>query len=168
VRISKGTRNLFLFHNVYTHSRVHSASHAVSTGVLYWGYSNQRVKLITHIHLLRRSIMSGDMAVLPIYTFRVLIWTILPLPQLLMLLCQVQQKATKTPLGISLKRATLGLGLWSLFAFGQIRGRLETKHLSHAVMLLLLLLPSTSKSLSTVLMVCEIQTACPQALNLFT
>ena len=76
VRIPKGTRNLFLSHNVYTGSWVHSASYSVGTGVLYRGYSNQRVKLITHLHLLRSLRMSGAIPLLPVCAFRVLIWTI--------------------------------------------------------------------------------------------
>jgi len=88
VRIPKRTRNFFLLHNVCTGSRVHSASYSVANGVLYRGYSNRRVKLITDLHLLRRLRMSGVMPFLPICAFRVLMWTILPLPQSLMLLCQ--------------------------------------------------------------------------------
>lgn len=88
MRIPKFARNFFLPHNVYTGSRIYSASYSVGTGVLYRGYSNQRVKLVTHLHLLRRLRISGAMPVLPVYAFRVLIWTILPLPQSLVLLFQ--------------------------------------------------------------------------------
>jgi len=37
VRIPKSAKDFFLLHNVYTGSRVHSASYSVRTGVLYRG-----------------------------------------------------------------------------------------------------------------------------------
>jgi hypothetical protein len=121
VRIPNGTRNFFLLHNVYTGSRVLWTSYSVGTDVLCRGYSNQRVKLITHLHLLRMLRMSGAMPLLPVCAFGVLIWTVLRLPQSLMLPCQWSATKMDTDaLGDGFKKGSLSA--WRvLCAFGKIR-----------------------------------------------
>jgi len=171
VRITKGARNFFLLQNFYTVSRIHFS--LIFSG--YW-FSSPWLNLSLICICCGGLRMTEAVPLLPVCVFRALIWTILPLSQSLMPLCQWSAtKMDKDAFGDGFKKGFLRAWLvLSTCIRTNSKISLLKKHGSQEGLLLLLLLllllfiiviVITWKSISTVLTVCETQTVCLQALK---